>query len=80
MPVIAANTRIDRYYFNDALIKFFQAGSEQSLAEAMLIMIRDQALRKRLAGNALAYVAQHSWDIKRKDYFELVDRLVAVEA
>lgn len=76
VPVIAANTRIDRYYFNDSLVKFFQSGDEQSLADAMLLMIRDQPLRKKLADNALAYVAQHSWDVKRKDYFDLVDRLV----
>lgn len=76
VPIIAANTRIDRYYFNDSLLKFFQAGDEESLAEAMVCMVQDQTLRKRLAGNALAYVAQQSWDIKRKDYFDLVDQLV----
>jgi glycosyltransferase involved in cell wall biosynthesis len=76
VPVIAANTRIDRYYFNDSNIKFFEAGDEKSLAEAMLTLIKNQHLRKELAANALIYVAQQSWDIKRKDYFSLVDRLV----
>lgn len=76
VPVIAANTRIDRYYFNDSNIKFFEAGDEKSLAEAMLTLIKNQHLRKELVANALTYVAQQSWDIKRKDYFSLVDRLV----
>ena len=76
VPVIAANTRIDRYYFNDSIIKFFEPGDEQSLAEAMLIMIKNQRLRQELAVNALTYVAQQSWDIKRQDYFKLVDGLV----
>lgn len=76
VPVIAANTRIDRYYFNDSIVKFFQAGDEQSLAAAMLSLIRNRGLRKDLAANALCYVAQQSWDIKRQDYLDLVDRLV----
>jgi glycosyltransferase involved in cell wall biosynthesis len=76
VPVIAANTRIDRYYFNDSIIKFFQAGDEKSLATAMINLIRDPCLRKDLAAKALTYVAQQSWDIKRQDYLDLVDRLV----
>lgn len=76
VPVIAASTRIDRYYFDDSLVKFFQSGDEQSLADAMLSMIRDQGLRKILADNALKYIEHQSWDVKRKDYFDLVDRIV----
>lgn len=76
VPVIAANTRIDKYYFNDSLVKFFEAGDEQSLADAMLAMIRSRDLRNQLAANALTYIASQSWDIKRKDYYNLVDKLV----
>jgi glycosyltransferase involved in cell wall biosynthesis len=76
VPVIAANTRIDRYYFNESIIKFFQAGDETSLASAMITMIRGRNLRKLQAENALVYVAGQSWDVKRQDYLDLVDRLV----
>jgi glycosyltransferase involved in cell wall biosynthesis len=76
VPVIAANTRIDQFYFNDSLVKFFQAGDEQSLADAMLLMIRNEEMRKKLAANASVYITQQSWDIKRQDYFNLVDSLV----
>lgn len=76
VPVIAANTKIDRYYFNDSIIKFFKASDEQSLASAMITLIRNRVLRKDLAASALTYVAKQSWDIKRQDYLDLVDRLV----
>jgi len=36
VPVIVANTRIDKYYFNESLVKYFEAGDEISLAGAML--------------------------------------------
>lgn len=76
VPVIVAGTRIDRHYFNDDLVKFFDAGDEQSLAEAMVAMVRDGAHRKRLADNAYSFVGQHSWDNKKHDYLDLVDKLV----
>ncbi len=78
VPVVAANTRIDTFYFNDSLLKFFQAGDEKSLAAAMLEIIKNHGLRRQLAANALAYVAGQSWDVKRQDYLDLVDRLVMV--
>jgi glycosyltransferase involved in cell wall biosynthesis len=76
VPVIASKTRIDKLYFNDTLVKFFQAGDEQSLADAMLLMIRNEGMRKILSANALTYITQQSWDIKRQDYYDLVDCLV----
>jgi glycosyltransferase involved in cell wall biosynthesis len=76
VPVIAANTRIDRFYFNDSLVKFFQAGDERSLADAMLTMIHNHKLREDLASNAITYIAGQSWDIKKHDYLNLVDGLV----
>ena len=76
VPVIAANTRIDTFYFNDALLKFFQAGDERSLAGSMLEVIKDSGLRDRLTANALSYMGRQSWDVKRQDYLDLVDRLV----
>ena len=76
VPVIAAKTRIDQYYFNDSLVKFFNAGDEQSLADAMLLMIQNESMRKKLAENALVYIAKQSWDVKRHDYLSLVDSLV----
>lgn len=78
VPVIVASTRIDRYYFNDSLVKFFDAGDETSLADGVLTMVREPAFRRKLAANALEYIAQQSWDIKRRDYLDLVDRLVGV--
>ncbi len=76
VPVVAASTRIDKYYFNDSLVKFFRSGDEHSLADAMLEMIHNDALRKKLVENSFTYIAKQSWDVKRKDYFNLVDKLV----
>ena len=76
VPVIASGTKIDRYYFNDSLVEFFEPENEKDLAQAMLKMVRDHALRESLARNASRYIKQNSWDERKTDYFNLVDDLV----
>ena len=39
VPVIEAKTKIDDYYFDDSVVKFFEPGDEESLADAMLEMM-----------------------------------------
>jgi glycosyltransferase involved in cell wall biosynthesis len=76
VPVIVSDTKIDQYYFDDSVLKFFRGQDEQDLAKCMLQMIREPELRGRLAKNALEFVANKGWDVKKTEYLELVDRLV----
>lgn len=75
VPVIVPDSRIDRYYFNDSMVKFFRGGDEQDLAQAMLLMIRDAELRGKLSGNGLRFVERNNWDLMKADYFRVVDSL-----
>ncbi|MCD4812027.1 glycosyltransferase family 4 protein [bacterium] len=76
IPVIVSNTKIDRYYFDESVVTFFQSGDEKDLAKCMLSLIRDDQLRDRFAANASKYVEQNSWDVKKQIYLDLVDSLV----
>lgn len=80
VPIVAAATRIDRYYFNDTLVRFFEPENAQDLARAMRDLIGSRELRERLASNASAYVAQCTWDKKEGEYLSLVESLIAQEA
>jgi glycosyltransferase involved in cell wall biosynthesis len=75
VPVVVSRTKIDSFYFNDNVVRFFTSGDDQAMAEAMLEVIQDQGLRERLITNGFDYVAKHSWDVKKKDYLDLVDGL-----
>jgi glycosyltransferase involved in cell wall biosynthesis len=75
VPIIVARTRIDRYYFNDSTVKFFDPGNVDDLAAAMLAMAHDESLRIRLAEKGKAFAKQNSWKIKEHLYLDLVDRL-----
>jgi glycosyltransferase involved in cell wall biosynthesis len=76
VPVVVADTRIDKYYFNEALLRFFNAGDFNDLARVMLEAYHGRNMNKKLVTEALAFVKQHSWGTKKADYLGLVNRLV----
>ncbi len=76
VPVIIPTTTIDRMYFNDSVAKFFDAEDERSLADAMLQLIGDRELRKRLIRNASEFVKNYTWEANQNCYLCLVDSLV----
>jgi glycosyltransferase involved in cell wall biosynthesis len=75
IPVVVSNTKIDRFYFDDSVVRFFQSGNETALAEAMLEVMRETDLRRKLVQNSRDYVSRNSWDTKRQEYLDLVDAL-----
>jgi glycosyltransferase involved in cell wall biosynthesis len=77
VPVVASRTKIDSFYFDDAVVRFCDSGDDKSMAEAMLEVVENKTLRDSLIANGYKYVARHSWDTKRDDYLNLVDRLTA---
>lgn len=76
VPVVASSTTIDRYYFDDSMIRFFESENAQDLANAILEMAFNESLRERLRKNAVEFAASLSWEVKQDIYLELVDKLV----
>jgi len=77
VPLIVSDTAVDTYYFNDSVVTFFHDEDEHDLARCMLMMGRHPDLRRELAGNALEFVKDYSWDVRKTSYFSLVDSLAA---
>ncbi|MCC6344081.1 MAG: glycosyltransferase [Bryobacterales bacterium] len=75
VPVVVSRTKIDSYYFDDSVVRFFPSGETGAMAEAMLDVIQHRTLRESLVQRGFEYVARHSWETRKKDYLELVDRL-----
>ena len=76
LPVVVSDTKIDRFYFNDSVVKFFRAGDDAALAEAMLAMIRNPELRNQLAQNALEFSKAYDWETNRDRYLNIINSLV----
>ena len=80
VPVIVPDSRVDTYYFNASIARFFKGGDEQDLARAMLALIRQPELRCQLASNALHFVESHNWGQMQAQYLSLVDSLACPRA
>ncbi len=76
IPVIVSGTKIDRYYFNDSVVKFFNSDDVDDLAHAILTLFNDKNLRDTLRNNALCFVEDFRWSKKKNEYFALVDSLI----
>jgi glycosyltransferase involved in cell wall biosynthesis len=75
VPVVLSRTKIDNFYFDDSVVRFFKSGDVQALAEAMLEVIENKALRNSLISGGYRYVSLHGWDQRKAEYLELIDSL-----
>lgn len=80
IPVVVSKTKIDQFYFNDSVVRFFESGNDRALATAMLEVLRDGELRQQMVRNASAYADEHSWKRRKGDYLAIVDDLVNAAA
>jgi glycosyltransferase involved in cell wall biosynthesis len=76
IPVVVSATKIDKYYFNDSVVKFFKPSDENDLAGCMIALMKDKESRDRLAQNALKFVDNYTWDKRKHEYLDLVDTLI----
>jgi len=76
VPVIVPDTEIDTYYFDEKVAKFFRANDEKSLADAMLLLIKNAAVRESLVQSASEFVKKYTWDVNEHVYVDLVDSLL----
>jgi glycosyltransferase involved in cell wall biosynthesis len=75
VPVIVSKTKIDSFYFNDSVVRFFESGNADDLAAAMLELINSRDRREQLTRSASEYVAVNNWDARKHEYLRLVDSL-----
>jgi glycosyltransferase involved in cell wall biosynthesis len=77
VPVIVSSTKVDRYYFNDSIVRFFEPGNPDALAREIVALLRDDELRRCMTTEASTYAATHCWENRKGDYLRMVDSLCA---
>jgi glycosyltransferase involved in cell wall biosynthesis len=77
VPVVASRTKIDSFYYDDSLVRFFASGDSEAMAEAVLTVVEDNALRESIIAKGLEYADRNSWEHNYHNYLGLVDRLLA---
>ncbi len=76
VPVVVADTKIERYYFDDSLLEFFRSGDEHDFARAVLRIATDKELRDTRVANASQFAQVHSWERAKHMYLDMLDELV----
>jgi glycosyltransferase involved in cell wall biosynthesis len=77
VPVIVADTKVDRYYFDNSRVAFFKSNDERDLAGRMLELIRGRERRQQLVRNAWEFVCQNDWEQNGPRYLDLIRSLLA---
>jgi len=77
VPVVVARTKIDSYYFEEGTVHFFTAGDSHAMAESMLDIFSNDALRASLVARGLEYCDANGWSQKKVAYLRLIDSLSA---
>jgi glycosyltransferase involved in cell wall biosynthesis len=77
VPVVVSGTKIDRYYYDDSMVKFFQPGDVDALTEAMYEVLMDHELRAGLILRASECAARNTWTAHESRYLNLIDTLRA---
>jgi glycosyltransferase involved in cell wall biosynthesis len=75
IPVIASDTRVHKYYFDESVVLFFKSDDEQDLARCMLSLIENANLRQKMLLNSHQFVQGYVWDKRKEEYLGLVDRM-----
>jgi glycosyltransferase involved in cell wall biosynthesis len=75
-PVVVSRTEIDQYYFNDAIVEFFDSENVEDLARKIFGLMNNPARRSAFRANALQFIQHNNWDVKKREYLDIVDRMV----
>lgn len=75
VPIIVSKTKIDSFYFDDSIVRFFKPGDHKDLAEAMLELITNKQARISMAERASEFVIPNRWGAKKQIYLNLIDNL-----
>ncbi len=77
VPAIAARTATTADYFDDTRVQFFRPGDAADLAQKLLTLYRNPALRREQAERARTFTVQHNWATEQARYLELLARLMS---
>jgi glycosyltransferase involved in cell wall biosynthesis len=75
VPVVVSNTKVDRYYFDDSVVRFFESGNPDAFARAMLEVLGDDESRRQMVARASHYAVRNCWEPRKVSYLKLVDSL-----
>jgi glycosyltransferase involved in cell wall biosynthesis len=75
VPVVASSTLVDRRYFDDSVLRFFESGNDEALAQAMIEVLGNAPRRQAMVARAAEYARRNSWSLHKQGYLDIIDAL-----
>lgn len=76
IPVVASRLRSTARYFGDDAVQYFEAGSAESLAEALVALHADPVRQKSLVAAGQAKIRSYGWSTQEEIYLAAYSRLL----
>jgi len=77
IPCAVPKTQTIARYFNDTMVRFFEADHAESLAEAIFDLYSHPQKRRKLADSAAAgFLSRYRWNEHKRVYINLAERLL----
>jgi len=79
VPVIVSRTRIDTFYFDESMVKFFESENVDDLANAIIELYAHPEQRRKLVDSASRHIEKNNWEVRQHEYLRVVDSLVGTQ-
>lgn len=80
VPVIVSRTKVDSFYFDGSMVRFFESENVDALADAIIELYAHPEQRRKLVEGANRHIQQNNWDVKQYEYLSVVDSLIGKQA
>lgn len=77
VPIVASRTSIHSRYYDDTILKYYDADNDEALAACIFSMWLNPTERSEQVARAKKYVDENNWEAKKVDYLQLVDRVAS---
>lgn len=76
VPVIASDTSIHKYYLDSSVLKYFKAGDERDLSEAIKLLHDNIVIRNEFITNGRKFISKMCWSTRKSEYFNILENLI----
>jgi glycosyltransferase involved in cell wall biosynthesis len=75
VPMVVSDTRTNKYYFNESVVRFCRGGNAEDFAQSILAVYQNKQATNRMVHAASELVRGYEWDVQKLIYLKLVDSL-----
>ena len=77
LPSIASKTKSIEYYLDEKVVELSEPNNYKDVARCIKNLYLNPDRRQELKRNGLNYISRNNWNLKKTDFFSIVDKLVS---